>query len=152
MPRKLPKMPNAAGSKSDSEIETSRTSDKGRGAIEEAGAGAEAIEEATVISSAVSCATQGLHLPDAGAHLAFVVLHLHVRLIHIFHLVELDVDQKTGAADHLHQEDRLHILAPDLGPHHVEDMKTTIPLDHAVATIQIDLEPLQVGTTEEIET
>ena len=150
--RKLPKRPNAAKSKSDSEIETSRTSGKGRGAIEEAVAGAEAIEEATVISTGVRYATQGLHLLDAGAHLAFVVPHLNVRLIHIFHLAELDVDQTTGAADRLHLEDRLHILAPDLGPHHVEDMQTMIPQDHAVATVQTDLEPLHVGTTEEIET
>ena len=152
MPRKLPKMPNAAGNKSDSEIETSRASGKGKEAIEEAVAGAEAIEEATVISIGVRCAIQGLHLPDAGAHLAFVVPHLRVRLIHIFHLAELDVDQKTGAADRLHQEDRRHILAPDLGPHHVGDMKTIIPQDHAVATVQTDLERLHVGTTEEIET
>ena len=152
MPKKLRKMSNAAGSKSDSEIETSRTSGKGRGAIVEAVAGAEAIEEATAISTGVRCATQGLHLRDAGAHLAFVVPHLNVRLIHIFHLAELDVDQKTGAADRLHQEDRLHILALDLGPHHVEDMKTIIPRDNAVATVQTDLEPLHVGTTEEIET
>ena len=152
MLRELPKMPNAAGSKSDSEIETSRTSGKGKGAIEEAVAGAEAIEEATVISTGVRCATQGLHLPDAGAHLAFAGPHLNVRLIHIFHLADPDVDQKTGAADRFHQEDRRHTLAPDLGPHHVEDMKTIIPQDHAVATVQTVLEPRHVGTTEEIET
>lgn len=121
MLRKLPKRHNAAKSKSDSEIETSIASGNESGANEEAVAGAEAIEEAIVISIGVRHEIRGLHLPGAEAHhLAFVVLHPHVRLIHTFHLAEVFAGQMTGDAG------RLPIRDPDLGLHHVEDTKTTI--------------------------
>lgn len=93
MLRELPKRHNAARSKSDSEIETSKILGNERGANEGAGTGVEAIEEAIVISIGVRREIQGLHLPDVEAHhLPFVVLHSHVKLIHTFQPAEVVAD------------------------------------------------------------
>lgn len=152
MLRKLLKRHNVAKSKSGSEIETLITSGNERGATEEAVAGAEAIGEATVISIGVRHEIQDLHLLDAEAHhLAFVVLHPHVRLIRTFHLAEVATGQMTGGVGRLPLEGRLPIRGPGLGLHHVADTKTTILQDHAVDIVQADLELLHVAIMAEIE-
>ena len=133
MLRELLKRHNAAKSKSDSEIEISTISGNERGANEEAVVGEEAIEGATVISIVVLHEIQGLHLLDAAAHhLAFVALHPHVRLIRTFRLAEVVAARTIGGAGHLLLEGHLPTRVPDLGVHHVEDMKMTNFQDHAV--------------------
>ena len=152
MLRKRLKRHNAAKSKSDSEIETSIASGNESGANEEAVAGAEAIEEAIVISIGVRHEIRGLHLPDAEAHhLAFVVLHPHVRLIHTFHLAEVFAGQMTGDTGRFLLEGRLPIRDLDLGHHRVEDTKTTILQDRAVDILQADLEVLHAVVMAKIE-
>lgn len=152
MLRELPKRHNAARSKSDSEIETSIVLGNERGTNEGAGAGAEAIEEAIVISIGVRREIQGLHLPDVEAHdLPFVVLHSHVRLTRTFHLAEVVAGQMKDDAGRLLLEGRLPTRGLDLGLHHVEDTKMTILQDHAVNILQADLELLHTGNMAEIE-
>lgn len=152
MLRKLPKRRNAAKSKSDSEIATSITSGKERGVSEEAVAGAEATEEAIVISIGVRHEIQGLHLPDAEVHhLASVVLHPRVRLIHISHLAEVVAGQITGDAGRRLLKGHHATRDPDLRLHHVEGTKTAILQDHAVDILQADLELLHAGIMAEIE-
>ena len=152
MPRKLPKRHSDAESKSDSETETSITSDKEKEA-NEAVAGAEAIEEAIVILIGGRHETQDLHLHDVEAHhLAFVVLHPHVRLTRTFHQAEVVVGQMTGDAGRLLLEGRHPTRGPSLGLRHVEDTKTTALQDHVVDILQADLELLHVGIMAEIET
>lgn len=143
--RKLPRTHNAARNKSDSEIETSTASGNVKGANEEAVAGVEAIEVAIVNMIGVRYVNRGLHLLDVEAHhLAFVVLHPHVRLIHTFRLAEVVADQRIGGAGHLLLEDRLPSRVPDLGVHDVGDTKMTIR-DHAVDILQADRALLPAG-------
>ena len=149
--RKLPRRHNAAKSKSDSAIETSTTSGNVKGANEEAVAGGEAIEVAIVNMIGVHYVNRGLHLLDAEAHhLAFVVLHPHVKSIHTFRPAEVVADQMKGGAGHLLLEDRLPSRVPDLGVHHVEDTRMTIR-GPAVGILQADLALLHVGIMAGIE-
>lgn len=151
IPRELRKRRNDARSKSDSEIETSIVLGNERGANEEAGVGAEAIEGAMATSIGVRAEIQGLQLLDVEAHhLGFVVLHPHAKQIHTFHPVEVVADQMTGDADHLLLEGRLPTRTLDLELHHVEDTKTILQ-DHADDILQADLEPLHVGSMAETE-
>ena len=151
MLRKLPKRHNGAKSKNGSEIETSTPSGNVKGANEEAVVGGEAIEVAIVNMIGVRYVNRGLHLLDVEAHhLAFMVLHPHVRLIHTFRLAEVVADQMIGGAGHLLLEDRIPSRVPDLGVHHVGDTKMTIR-DHAVGILQADLALLPAGIMAGIE-
>ena len=126
MLRELPKMSNAARSRSDSEIGTSTTSGNERGANEGPEAEVEAIEEVIVISIGTRHEIQDLHLLDVEVHrLAFVVLP-HVRLIHTFHQAEVFANQMTGDADHLLLDGHLPTLDPGLGAPHDEGTKIAI--------------------------
>lgn len=146
MPRELPKRYNAAKSKSDNEIETSTISGSERGGSEEVAAGGKAIERAIVILTGVRHEIQGHHLLDAEPHhLAFVILHSHVRLIHTFRLTEVVADQMTGDAGHLLLGGHAPTRVPDLGVHHVEDTKMTALRDRAVDIRQADLAPPHAG-------